>query len=90
MSTRPTKPSSEPPNIHGRRRPHRDVVRSDRAPANGLPITDPTTPIPVIIASAVSLPVGPAICSDIRGRRLCRGAKKASMMPRLARARPVK
>ena len=85
----PTKPSSDPPSIHGRRRPQREVVRSDSAPASGFPMTDPITPTPVTIASAASLPVGPEICSDIRGRRFCRGAKNATMMPRLARASPA-
>ncbi len=86
--TSPTNPSSDPPSIHGRRRPNRDVVRSDSAPASGLPMTEPITPTPVTMASAVSLPPDPAICSDMRGSRFCSGAKKATMMPRLASARP--
>ena len=64
-----TIPRSAPPSIHGRLRPKREVVRSDRAPASGLPITEPMTPIPSTTARATSLPSAPAICSDNRGSR---------------------
>ena len=41
-----------PPTIQGRRRPHRDVVRSDSRPNSTLPITANSAPKPATIPSA--------------------------------------
>ena len=90
MISRPIMPRIEPPSIHGRRRPKREVVRSDMAPASGFPITEPITPTPVTTAKAASLPSAPAISSDNRGSRLRIGVKNASMMPRLASPSPAR
>src|SRR4051794_35721328 len=41
-----------PATIHGRRRPHREVVRSDSRPNSTLPITANSAPNPATVASA--------------------------------------
>ena len=51
----PTAPRARPPAIHGRRRPKRLVVRSDKAPKTGLPSVETRAPRPVTRESVASL-----------------------------------
>ena len=53
-STSAAAPVSAPHTTHGRRRPNRLVVRSDRAPATGLEIIATAAPAPVAQRGAVS------------------------------------
>ena len=55
QSARPT----PPPTSHGRRRPHRDVVRSDNRPNTGFPIRAASAPTPRIRPAAVGASAGP-------------------------------
>ncbi len=48
-------PPSAPPTSQGSRRPARSVVRSEKAPASGLQITETSAPAPVTRASTCSL-----------------------------------
>ena len=48
-------PPSAPPTSHGSRRPARSVVRSEKAPASGLQMTETSAPTPVTRASTCSL-----------------------------------
>ena len=41
-----------PPTIHGRRRPQREVVRSENRPNSTLPITANSAPKPATVPSA--------------------------------------
>ncbi len=60
--SRPAEPTSMPPSSHGRRRPSREVVRSDIAPKNGLPISARTAPTESTVPRAADLSSG-AICA---------------------------
>ena len=59
----PTAPPSAPPSTHGTRRPKRDVVRSEIAPASGFATTETAAPTPVTNPNTNSLLPG-ATASD--------------------------
>ena len=84
-NTIPTAPTSAPPSTQGLRRPQRDVVRSESAPASGLKKMEANAPAPAIQASAVSLLSGATSWAS-RGRRLWIGVKNAIVMPRFTSA----
>ena len=68
-STSAAAPASVPHTTHGRRRPNRPVVRSDRAPATGLEIIATAAPIPVTQPSTATLWLAPAIAWTWLGSR---------------------
>src|SRR5215470_3355931 len=78
-----TTPPIAPRTTHGSRRPRRDVVRSEKAPHNGLSTIDTAAPTPVTKASTVSLWSG-AIASDCFANNTWIGPKKPDQRPMLA------
>src|SRR5215472_3306180 len=80
-------PASAPHTIHGRRRPNRLVVRSDRAPATGLATSATAAPRPVTKPSTATLCVEPAIAWTWLGSSTESAPMYPSASPRLASPR---
>jgi hypothetical protein len=56
-------PAMAPPATHGTRRPNREVVRSESAPASGFATTDTADPTPVTSPKTSSLWSGDTTCA---------------------------
>jgi len=69
-----------------RRRPRREEVRSEKAPAIGLATSETSAPTATTTPRLASLPTG-SMASTWRGSRNWMGVKNAVQMPRLVRAR---
>lgn len=88
-SSNDTAPPADPATIHGVRRPHRDVVRSDSAPNSGVANRETTAPAPVTHASIVSfdIPAPGAKSTACEASRICSGPYQPTQIAPLASAR---
>src|SRR3954469_3221446 len=84
-TTSDSAPPRAPPTSHGSRRPARSVVRSEKAPATGLQMTDTRAPRPVTRASTCSLSAESS-ASACWASSTWIGPKKPAHSPTLANA----
>ncbi len=62
-TTSPRIPTTAPPATQGQRRPYRLRVRSDSAPASGLPSVEASAPAPVTSPTTYSFASGAISCA---------------------------
>ncbi|GAA3311376.1 hypothetical protein GCM10020295_80890 [Streptomyces cinereospinus] len=84
--SRPPRPAAMPPITQGRRRPKRDVVRSDSAPKSGPPISARKPPTARTVLSEEDLPSGSS-CPTRRDSETVTGVNSASEMRNCAATR---
>ena len=80
--------TTEPPTIHGRRRPQREVVRSDSRPNSGLPIRAAIAPIPRIRPCAVVARSAPTIVVTLIAMLTVTGPSRAMNSASCAKPKP--